>query len=126
MDTDTLKSINNLIINKMEEQKEKVVKVQPTTKETERPEKMSYEQLENIAHQLSEQAKQLYMKLQAANMGNMFKRLDYLFKVVENGHMFKQDFLEKCIAEIEELMTVPEETEEDNKEEETPDIKPED
>ena len=126
MGTDTLKSINNLIINKMEEQKEKVVKVQPTTKETERPEKMSYEQLENIAHQLSEQAKQLYMKLQAANMGNMFKRLDYLFKVVENGHMFKQDFLEKCIAEIEEIMTVPEETEEDNKEEETPDIKTED
>ena len=119
MDTDTLKSINNLIINKMEEQKEKAVKVQPTTKETERPEKMSYEQLENIAHQLSEQAKQLYMKLQAANMGNMFKRLDYLFKVVESGHMFKQDFLEKCIAEIEELMTVPEE------DEEAPDIKTE-
>ena len=119
MDIDSLKNINNLIINKMEEQKEKVVVMQPTAKETERSEKMSYEQLENIAHQLSEQAKQLYMKLQAANMSNMFKRLDYLFKVVENGHMFKQDFLEKCIAEIEELMTVPEE---EDKKEETPDI----
>ena len=106
----------------MEEQKKKVVKMQPATKD-ERPEKLSYEQLENVAHQLSEQAKQLYMKLQAANMSNMFKRLDYLFKVVENGHMFKQDFLEKCIAEIEELMTVPEET---DKEEETPDIETED
>lgn len=106
----------------MEEQKKKVVKMQPATKD-ERPEKMSYEQLENVAHQLSEQAKQLYMKLQATNMSNMFKRLDYLFKVVENGHMFKQDFLEKCIAEIEEIMTVPEET---DKEEETPDIKTED
>ena len=105
----------------MEEQKKKVVKMQPATKD-ERPEKLSYEQLENVAHQLSEQTKQLYMKLQAANMSNMFKRLDYLFKVVENGHMFKQDFLEKCIAEIEELMTVPEET---DKEEETPDIKTE-
>ena len=93
----------------MEEQKKKVVEMQPVTKKTERPEKMSYEQLENVAHQLSEQAKQLYMKLQAANMSNMFKRLDYLFKVVENGHMFKQDFLDKCIVEIEELMTVPEE-----------------
>ena len=105
----------------MEEQKKKVVKMQPATKD-ERPEKLSYEQLENVAHQLSEQTKQLYMKLQAANMSNMFKRLDYLFKVVENGHMFKQDFLEKCIAEIEELMTVPEEVEK----EETPDIKTED
>ena len=110
----------------MEEQKKKIVEMQPATKETERPEKMSYEQLENVAHQLSEQAKQLYMKLQAANMSNMFKRLDYLFKVVENGHMFKQDFLEKCIAEIEELMTVPEEIKEDDKEKETPDIKTED
>lgn len=110
----------------MEEQKKKIVEMQPATKETERPEKMSYEQLENVAHQLSEQAKQLYMKLQAANMSNMFKRLDYLFKVVENGHMFKQDFLEKCITEIEEIMTVPEEIEEDDKEKETPDIKTED
>ena len=106
----------------MEEQKKKVVKMQPATKD-ERPEKLSYEQLENVAHQLSEQTKQLYMKLQAANMSNMFKRLDYLFKVIENGHMFKQDFLEKCIAEIEEIMTVPEET---DKGEETPDIETED
>ena len=109
----------------MEEQKKKVIDMQPVTKETERPEKMSYEQLEQIAHQLSEQARQLYSQLQKSNMTNMFKRLDYLFKVVENGHMFKQDFLEKCIAEIEELMTVPE-VEEDNKEEETPDTKTED
>ena len=109
----------------MEEQKKKVVEMQPVTKETERPEKMSYEQLEQVAHQLSEQARQLYSQLQKSNMTNMFKRLDYLFKVVENGHMFKQAFLEKCIAEIEELMTVPE-VEEDNKEEETPDIKTED
>ena len=110
----------------MEEQKKKVVEMQPVTKETERPEKMSYEQLEQVAHQLSEQARQLYSQLQKSNMTNMFKRLDYLFKVVENGHMFKQDFLEKCIAEIEEIMTVPEETEEDDKEKETPDIKTED
>ena len=108
----------------MEEQKKKVVKMQPATKD-ERPEKLSYEQLEQIAHQLSEQARKLYSQLQQSNMTNMFKRLDYLFKVVENGHMFKQDFLENCIAEIEELMTVPE-VEEDNKEEETPDTKTED
>lgn len=97
----------------MEEQKEKVIKMQP---EAERPEKMSYEQLENVAHQLSEQAKQLYMQLQNANMSNMFKRLDYLFKVVENSHMFKLDFVNKCINEIEDFMTIPEETEDYSKE----------
>ena len=93
----------------MEEQKKKVVEMKP---QVQRPEKMSYEQLENVAHQLSEQNRQLFAKLQELNMANMFKRLDYLFKVVENGHMFKQDFLEKCIAEVESLMTVPEQEEE--------------
>lgn len=93
----------------MEEQKKKVVEMKP---QVQRPEKMSYEQLESVAHQLSEQNRQLFAKLQELNIANMFKRLDYLFKVIENGHMFKQDFLEKCIAEIESLMTVPEQEEE--------------
>lgn len=92
----------------MEEQKKKVVEMKPLAQ---RPEKMSYEQLENVAHQLSEQNRQLYTKLQELNMVNIFKRLDYLFKVIENGHVFNQDFLEKCIAEIESLMTVPEQEE---------------
>lgn len=92
----------------MEEQKKKVVEIKP---QMQRPEKMSYEQLEGVAHQLSEQNRQLFAKLQELNMANVFKRLDYLFKVIENGHMFKQDFLEKCIAEVESLMTVPEQEE---------------
>lgn len=93
---------------KMEEQKKKVAEVNTQVK---RPEKLSYEQIENIAHQLSEQNRQLLAKLQELNMANMFKRLDYLFKVIENGHMFKQYFLEKCIEEVESLMTVPEQEE---------------
>ena len=95
----------------MEENKETKVEMKPTT-EAARPEKMSYEQLENIAHQLSDQAKQLYAKLQEANMVNMFKRLDYLFKVVENAHAFNEEFVTKCVDEIEDLMTVPETEEE--------------
>ena len=95
----------------MEENKEAKVEMKPTPEAT-RPEKMSYEQLENIAHQLSDQAKQLYAKLQEANMVNMFKRLDYLFKVVENTRNFPVEFVTKCITEIMDLMTVPETEEE--------------
>ena len=95
----------------MEEIKEKDVKMEATPEAT-RPEKMSYEQLENIAHQLSNQAKQLYAKLQEANMVNMFKRLDYLFKVVENAHAFNEEFVTKCVDEIEDVMTVPKAEEE--------------
>ena len=92
----------------MEEQKKKVVEMKP---QMQRPEKISYEQLEGVAHQLSEQNRQLFAKLQELNMTNVFKRLDYLFKVIENGHMFEQGFLKKCIAEVESLMIVPEQEE---------------
>lgn len=95
----------------MEEKKnENIVKMNGGNAES-RPEKMSYEQLENIAHQLSEQAKQLYTQLQEANMVNLFKRLDYLFKVIDNRAAFDEEFLEKCKSEIVELMTInPQET----------------
>ena len=97
----------------MEENKNVNVETESTVKDG-RPEKLSYEQLENIAHQLSEQAKQLYAKLQEANLTNRLKRLDYLFKVVENAHAFNEDFVTKCVIEIESLITVPE-TEEETK-----------
>lgn len=102
----------------MEEQKCKIVEMNSNTesventKETEKPQKMSYEQLEQVAHQLSEQARQLYDQLQKANLNNMFKRLDYLFKVIESKEAFSHTFYEKCIKEIEEIMTVPEEDKE--------------
>lgn len=82
-------------------------------KENKEVKKLSYEQLEQIANQYSEQARQLYLKLQEANMTNMFKRMDYLFKVVENNKVFSSNFVEKCINELEELMKLPEETKEE-------------
>lgn len=82
--------------------------------------KLSYEELENVAHQLSEQSQTLYRKLQESNMTNMFKRLDYLFAVVENKEAFPEEFTKKCIDEIVNTMTLPEpeETEEEKKTEE--------
>lgn len=76
-------------------------------------EKMSYEELENVAAQLSQQSQQLYARLQQAEMSNMFKRLDLLFKVVENAHAFNEAFVAKCVKEIEDIMTIPDESQED-------------
>lgn len=92
--------------------------VKKEVEQTQEPKKLSYSELENIAHQLSDQAKQLYTKLQDANMGNMFKRLDYLFKVIENTPYFNSDFVKKCTLEIEDLITLPEEESEDSPSEE--------
>lgn len=91
----------------MEENKTKTVEIKPQSEK-----KYSYEELNNIAGQLSQQNQQLYQQLQRANMANMFKRLDYLFKVVENGAMFSPEFVDKCIKEIEDSMTIEEETDE--------------
>lgn len=80
--------------------------------ETKETKKLSYEQLENVAHQLSEQSKKLYEKLQEVNMTNVFKRLDYLFKVIEAGDtLLSTEFVKKCAKEIEDLMTVEEKEE---------------
>lgn len=65
--------------------------------------KLSYEELENVANNL-------YARLQQAELSNAFKRLDYLFKVVENSHSFPEEFQKKCIEEIVSFMTIPEDT----------------
>lgn len=67
--------------------------------ETKEVKKLSYEELENMCNRL-------YIELQNANMVNMFKRLDYLFKVVEFKNSFSKEFAEMCIREVESLMTV--------------------
>ena len=71
--------------------------------------KLSYEELENVAHQLSEQSRQLYAKLQQVELEKVYKRLDYLFKVMEFPTLFNDSFVETCAKEIEEIMTISEE-----------------
>lgn len=100
----------------MEENKKSKVEMKPIPEEAS-SKKMSYEQLKNVASQLSAQVNQLYMKLQEANMTNLFKRLDYLFKVVENASVFDAEFADKCITEIKELMIVPAENKENKSKE---------
>ena len=73
--------------------------------------KLTYEQLQNVAANLSTQVQQL-------NMYNAFKRLDYLFKVVDSNGPFDSDFILTCVDEIKKIMTI-----EENKEETTEDTK---
>lgn len=71
---------------------------------------LTYEQLNDVCQQLFQQNQQLREKV--SELGNiaMFKRLDYLFKVVELADTFKDsDFINSCIDEIKEALTVKEE-----------------
>lgn len=104
----------------MEEQKKssKVVKMNPSSiKEENTPKKYSYDELNNICNQLMQQNQNLLKQLQNMNIGNMFRRLDYLFKVVEYGNAFNDaDFVGACVDEIKDLITIPKQ--EETKEEE--------
>lgn len=86
--------------------------------------KLSYSELENVCHQLSAQAQQLNAQneklrkyINEINLENLYKRLDYLFKVIcEDNIYLSAGFKKQCAEEIEKLMTPP--VEEDNKESE--------
>ena len=80
------------------------------------PKKLSYEELENVCHQLSAQAQQLNAQNQQlramvteANLSNLYKRLDYLFEIIKKYNpCLSTNFKMKCVIEIETLMATPE------------------
>ena len=113
----------------MEEQKNnsKEVEMQPMIGKkqdnTKQPE-LTMEQLKELADKLFNENRYLRHQLQQANeYANAVNRLDYLFKVVDSynpqktGVAFSLSFVEKCVQEIEKIMTIPEneQTTEDNK-----------
>lgn len=73
--------------------------------------KLSYEQLNDVCSQLYQQNQYLQNQLKQSNLTNAFKRLDYLFKVLEFERVIKDsDFIYGCIQEIKDVLTlVPEE-----------------
>lgn len=88
-------------MERVEEQKEQPVKA-----------KLSYEELEYAASQLSMQVQQLQARLNNLQVSNIIERLNLLFKVVELKDMFNADFVYLCSKEIENTLTLPEVKEE--------------
>lgn len=68
-------------------------------KKTENKKKLTYEELEKIAINLSNQLNKV---------NTVLNRLPYLFKVVEFADKFHDEFVKSCVKEIEEIMTIPE------------------
>ena len=97
---------------------------------TEQPQKLSYEQLNQACAEMSQQIQQqnkyiqqMHKHMQEMNFMLQNRRMEYLFKIVEIANKstseyacFTKDFVEECIAEIQESMTIPQEEEK----EETP------
>lgn len=66
--------------------------------------KLSYEELEQVAVQLSNEVNQLRSSF---NVEMALRRLSYLFEVVKNREAFPTEFVNDCVSEIIENMTVP-------------------
>lgn len=94
-------------------------KLEPEAGTVSTPKKLSYEELENVCHQLSAQAQQVNVQnqqlraaLNEANLANLYKRLDYLFEVINKDNPYLSvDFKKQCAIEIEILMATPEQPE---------------
>ena len=101
----------------------KVVKMNGST---EQPQKLSYEELNQACAEMSQQIQQqnkyiqqMHNRMQEMNFMLQNKRMDYLFKIVEIANKsnaseyacFAKDFVEECIAEIQESLTIPKEEE---------------
>ena len=119
----------------MEEQKivSKEVKMNVAkTGNREKQQKLSYDELNQACMEMSQQLQnqnkyiqQLRQQMQQMDFALQTKRMDYLFKVVEISNnyrssdypCFARDFVENCLAEIQEALTIPaQEKEEVNKE----------
>lgn len=87
------------------EKKAKVVEMQPTVDKSAK----TYEELIAENNQIKQQAEAMYRQIQQMNMQNVFKRLEFLFKIVENRDAFPEEFKNKCVMEIVNLITIPEE-----------------
>ena len=108
----------------MEKNGSKEVKMNVGTKQ---PQKLSYEELNQACAEMSQQIQQqnkyiqqLHKQMQEMNFMLQNKRMDYLFRVVEIANRsnvseyacFAKDFVEECIAEIQESLTIPQQEEE--------------
>ena len=84
------------------EKKSKEVKMN----ESKQPEKMTYEQLEQIAGNLNQQCRVLQQQLiQAKNTIAEFNEIGMLLEVLKQSEQFTSQFVERCANKIEELIT---------------------
>lgn len=82
-------------------------------------EKLSYEELSNVCNQLDTKCRQLSQQLYQLQQSQALLRLEFLFKIIDKKDSFDKTFVDDCINEIKEIMTIKEESEikEENKKE---------
>lgn len=100
----------------MGDNKSKVVEMNPKAsgEEVKQDNKISYEELVNVANQLQVQNRKMQQQLYQLMEEHSVIRMNFLFEIVKNSNMFQKDTVEESIKEIEEsLFTSYKESEEE-------------
>lgn len=95
----------------MEEKAKNRINLNAATEEGFRKEvdKLSYEQLKELAIQSTNQARKMYQDLQMAQSHEFIARINFLFKVLEFAKYFEDNYVRGCSAEISRVLELPEE-----------------
>lgn len=92
------------------EEKKKAKQISLNADNAKKDGRLSYEELNNTCMQLYQQNQNMLRQLRQLDMSNMFKRLDYLFMVLKYESVIKDaEFINNCVEEIKEAITVPKE-----------------
>lgn len=92
----------------MEETKETKAPVEQEANTQNPKQELSTEQYRAICAQLSEQNRALYKQVQELSNEALFKRAEYLLKIIELGNeKFPALFVENCVSEMVSLLTPP-------------------
>lgn len=83
----------------------------------EKKEKMTREQLEKLVNDQYRELTGLREALSRTQQSLMFRRLDYLFKVIESWDAFDEEFVLRCKEELQAAMVIPKGEEDDGGEE---------
>lgn len=85
----------------MAEEKSKTVKMN-----AQKEEKLTYEQLEQLAGNLNKQCQQFYTQLQEANrVISEFNEIGTLLDILDKSEHFSSAFTERCAQKIEDIIT---------------------
>lgn len=106
----------------MEEKKLKIVSKEKQPVKKQEDQKLDYTQLKNAAQQIAMQAEQLAQEnmqlkkvLNNSDWSNFFNDLSFRFKVLKYAHLFDDDFVDKNISYIQEVLTPKEEEDKEKK-----------
>ena len=84
-------------------EKSKVVKMEETAK---KDEKLTYEQLEQVASNLNDKCRQLYKQLQDAQaVIAEFNEIGMLLAILDKSEHFEIPFVERCAKKVQDIIT---------------------